>query len=268
MAADFKSLITKLSKPTREVLEGALQLCKSRTNYDADLPHFLMKALERDDLDVARIVRAFGINKPVLLGDLNHALDLLKRGSGSTPLLSPAVLRLFLLHGPYAGAVRNTQTYLLMCHDKGDGKMYLEDDRLRISWPGVGEQPIFERANERLLEATRPLGGTYVINPTWSTLTKHNLITVHPLGGCTMSDDAEHGVVNHKGQVFSGKNGQDVHKGLYVSDGSIIPRPLGVNPFLTISALAERNSALLAQDRGWKIDYTLPSAPGAEPQKP
>ncbi|HME44117.1 MAG TPA: GMC family oxidoreductase [Syntrophorhabdales bacterium] len=173
-----------------------------------------------------------------------------------------------LLHGPYAGAVRNTQTYLLMCHDNGDGNMYLEDDRLRIKWPGVGEQPIFERANERLLEATRPLGGTYVINPTWSMLTKHNLTTVHPLGGCTMSDDAEHGVVNHKGLVFSGKNGQDVYKGLYVSDGSIIPRPLGVNPFLTISALAERNSALLAQDRGWKIDYTLPSAPGAEPQKP
>lgn len=172
-----------------------------------------------------------------------------------------------LLHGPYAGAVRNTQTYLLMCHDKGDGSMYLEDDRLRISWPGVGEQPIFERANERLLEATRPLGGTYVINPTWSPLTRHNLITVHPLGGCTMSDDAERGVVNHKGQVFSGKNGQDVYKGLYVSDGSIIPRPLGVNPFLTISALAERNAALLAQDRGWKIDYTLPSASGAEPQK-
>ncbi len=42
----------------------------------------------------------------------------------------------------------------------------------------------------------------------------------------------------------------------------------GVNPFLTISALAERNSALLAQDRGWKIDYAWPSALGAEPQNP
>jgi type VI secretion system protein VasG len=95
MVQDFKSLILKLNKPTREVLEGALQLCKSRTNYDADLPHFLVKALERDDLDFGRIAKAFGLNKPVLMADLNHALDLLKRGSGSTPLLSPAVLRLF-----------------------------------------------------------------------------------------------------------------------------------------------------------------------------
>ena len=49
---------------------------------------------------------------------------------------------------PYHGAVRNTQTFLVMCHDRADGRMYLEDDRLRIAWPGVGEQPIFELANQ------------------------------------------------------------------------------------------------------------------------
>ena len=49
--------------------------------------------------------------------------------------------------------------------------------------------------------------------------------------------------------------------GLYVSDGSVVPLPLGVNPLLTISALAERACALAAKDRGWTIDYTLPSAP-------
>lgn len=48
-----------------------------------------------------------------------------------------------------------------------------------------------------------------------------------------------------------------------VSDGAVIPRPLGVNPLLTISALAERCCALLAQDRGATIDYTLPSVPPA-----
>jgi len=95
MASDWKSLIQKLNTPTREILEGALQLCRARTNYDADLPHYLVKALEREDLDFARIAKAFALNKSVLMGDLSHALDVLKRGSGSNPLFSPALLRLF-----------------------------------------------------------------------------------------------------------------------------------------------------------------------------
>ncbi|MGB9105334.1 MAG: AAA family ATPase, partial [Terriglobales bacterium] len=95
MASDWKSLIQKLNGSSREVLEAALQLCRARTHYDADLPHFLVKALEREELDFPRIAKAFGLNKSVLMLDLNHALDLMKRGSGSNPLLSPALLRLF-----------------------------------------------------------------------------------------------------------------------------------------------------------------------------
>ena len=78
-----------------------------------------------------------------------------------------------------------------------------------------------------------------------------------------MADSAEGGVVNHKGQVFSGTAGNSVYDGLYVSDGSVIPTPLGVNPLLTISAVSERAVALLAKDRGWQIDYSLPSKPKA-----
>ena len=171
-----------------------------------------------------------------------------------------------MVRGPYHGAVRNTQTYLVMTHDDSNGRMRLEDDRLRIDWPGVGREPIFQRAWERLVQATRALGGTYVKNPTWSKLTDHNLVTVHPLGGCVMGEAAEDGVVNHKGQVFSANRGAAVYDSLYVSDGSVIPRSLGVNPLLTISAVAERCCALLARDRGWQINYQLPSAPSRPSQ--
>jgi cholesterol oxidase len=71
-------------------------------------------------------------------------------------------------------------------------------------------------------------------------------------------------VVNDRGQVFSGPKGTEVHEGLYVTDGSVIPTSLGVNPLFTISAVSERNVALLAQERGWTIDYALPSARPAD----
>jgi cholesterol oxidase len=47
---------------------------------------------------------------------------------------------------------------------------------------------------------------------------------------------------------------------LYVIDGSVVPTSLGVNPLLTISALAERSVYLLAQDYGWTIDYPASGA--------
>jgi cholesterol oxidase len=173
-----------------------------------------------------------------------------------------------LVRGAYHGAARNTQTYLVMAHDGSDGEMALEDDRLRTRWPGVGRRQIFQSINRNLLQATAALGGTFLRNPIWSQLFGKDLISVHPLGGCVMAADAAQGVVNHKGQVFSGASGTEVYEDLYVSDGSVIPRSLGVNPLLTISALAERCCALLAEDRGWAIDYArtpepvrLPSAP-------
>ena len=166
------------------------------------------------------------------------------------------------VRGPYHGALRNTQTYLVMTHDGSAGRLYLENDRLRIAWPGVGEQPIFQRVNDILKQATIPLGGTYLENPIWTAAFKHRLITVHPLGGCRLAADAENGVVNHQGQAFSGTSGVATYDSLYVCDGSIMPRSLGVNPLLTICALAERCLARLAQEQGWQIDYRLPSAPG------
>lgn len=163
-----------------------------------------------------------------------------------------------LLRGPYHGAVANTQIYLVMAHDDAAGRMSLVDDRLRIAWPGVGSQPIFKKVNDTLASATAALGGgVEVPNPIWSALIGRKLITVHPLGGCIMGERAEDAVVNHAGLVFAGEAGSEVYNNLLVADGSVIPTSLGVNPLLTISALAERTCALLASARGWTIDYSF-----------
>lgn len=160
-----------------------------------------------------------------------------------------------MLFGTLHGAMHRTLTYMVMSHDGSAGHILLENDRARISFPGVGAQPKYQAINDLLYKASAGVGGTFVENVGWALPRQHALTTVHPLGGCPMGDDAAAGVVNHKGQVFSGAGGAEVYPDLYVCDGSIIPRSLGVNPLLTISALAERASALMAQDRGWRIDY-------------
>jgi cholesterol oxidase len=76
----------------------------------------------------------------------------------------------------------------------------------------------------------------------------------HPLGGCVMADSAEHGVVDAFGRVFDRGTG-GVHQGLYVADGSVIPTALGVNPSLTISAVALRAAHHILAE--------LPAAAGA-----
>lgn len=64
----------------------------------------------------------------------------------------------------------------------------------------------------------------------------------HPLGGCRMADSSADGVVDPYGRVYDTATADPgaVYDGLYVADGSIIPTALGVNPSLTISALALR----------------------------
>jgi cholesterol oxidase len=56
--------------------------------------------------------------------------------------------------------------------------------------------------------------------------------TAHILGGCVMSRSPETGVVDFQGRVHG-------YEGLYVMDGSVVPVNLGVNPSLTITAIAE-----------------------------
>jgi cholesterol oxidase len=57
--------------------------------------------------------------------------------------------------------------------------------------------------------------------------------TAHILGGCSMGDSADTGVIDHRHRLFG-------YDGLYVIDGSAMSANPGVNPSLTITALAER----------------------------
>jgi len=160
-----------------------------------------------------------------------------------------------LLLGAYHGAAQKTDIYLVVSEDDSGGRLYLDGDRVRVSWPGAGNAPALAAASGLIQRATASQGGIFIPNPVWNRLTGNALITGHPLGGCAMSDDAASGVVNHKGEVYCSGSGDAVHPGLLVVDGAAIPRSLGVNPLLTITAFAERSCAFFAADHGWTIPY-------------
>ncbi len=166
-----------------------------------------------------------------------------------------------LVRGPHYGAVHNTQTLFAMTHDDGGGELKLEGDGLRAVWPGAGRQEGYLRAELKMRKTVEALGGTFIRNPVGVRLLDNAVLITHPLGGCAMAESAEQGVVDHEGRVFSGEKGHAIHEGLYVNDASVIPRSLGANPLFTISAIAERFSALMAKRHGWHIDY----APLTEP---
>ena len=63
--------------------------------------------------------------------------------------------------------------------------------------------------------------------------------TAHILGGACMGRTKDDGVIDHRHRVFG-------YDGLYVIDGSAMSANPGVNPSLTITAMAERAMASIA----------------------
>ncbi|AZM56754.1 cholesterol oxidase [Streptomyces sp. WAC 01529] len=101
--------------------------------------------------------------------------------------------------------------------------------RAELNWQTAWKQPsidaartIFDKINAKEGTIYRTdLFGTYKI---WG-----DHLTYHPLGGAVL------------GKATDGYGRLHGHPGLYVIDGALIPGNTSVNPFVTITALAERN---------------------------
>jgi len=145
-----------------------------------------------------------------------------------------------LLGADPKGALNSSMLYLCMAQDNSGGTLSLDElGNLQIDWPGAGAEAIFKSVNQECLAHATALGSSFIENPLWKASPWQTLITAHPLGGCPVGEDGSDGAVDHLGRVFRG-TGVEVPSGLYVADGSIVRTALGVNPFLTISALSER----------------------------
>ena len=94
VAVDLRSLIAKLNNPCRQALEAAAGLTLSRSHYNIELEHWLLKLLDIRDSDLAACLNHYGVDPAALAADLNKVLDRLKTGNNRAPTLAPQVVQL------------------------------------------------------------------------------------------------------------------------------------------------------------------------------
>lgn len=164
-------------------------------------------------------------------------------------------------HVRRAGDLQNIAMFGCLLHDEGGGRV----------WPGPGREPIVtyrmaQQDRARLpgavkqmaetffaagaLEVFTPVLGLGALTPERLRATDFDRIpgrrfectSQHPLGTCRMSRDAASGVVDDRGRVWD-------TQGLWIADGSIVPTSLGVNPQVTVMAMAHRVATGIIEGR-------------------
>jgi type VI secretion system protein VasG len=89
-----QALIGKLNDSSRSALQAALGLCVAQTHYEVEVEHYLLKALDSSDNDIAAILKHFGVNRSRLTKELERSLDSFQRGNGRSPSISPNVMKM------------------------------------------------------------------------------------------------------------------------------------------------------------------------------
>src|SRR5690242_12788339 len=114
---DLKQLVGRLNDPCRRALEAAAGLTLSRTHYNVEIEHWLLKLADAADGDLTAILRHYEIDQGRFLTDLNRALEKLKTGNSRAPSLAPDIVELgkqaWLLASLEQGATRIRSGHLL-----------------------------------------------------------------------------------------------------------------------------------------------------------
>jgi len=148
-----------------------------------------------------------------------------------------------LTNGIKNPVINNASILLGVGHDGSRGIIELIESqnilnsKVNIDWSEYANQQNIVELLSDMKELIELNGGDFV---DYRGVFTGNPVSVHPMGGAIMGDSIKTGVVNHALQVFNPNGKEEVYNGLYVMDGGVIPRSLGINPILTITAIAER----------------------------
>ncbi len=88
---DLRGLIGKLNPQCQRALEAAAGLCLSKTNYNVEIEHWLIKLLEQPGNDICLLFRHFGVDQGRVMAGLMKVVENFKTGNARPPLLSPEV---------------------------------------------------------------------------------------------------------------------------------------------------------------------------------
>ncbi len=91
-AIDLKSLVGKLDDHCRRALEAAAGLTLSRSHYNVEIEHWLLKLLDGNGTDIPLILHHYDIDEGRFRTDLNASLDKMRTGNARAPGLSPDIV--------------------------------------------------------------------------------------------------------------------------------------------------------------------------------
>lgn len=91
---NLTGLVARLNAPCKRAMEGAAGLCLSKTHYEVEVEHLLVKIIEERDTDLHVLFRHFSIDDSRALVAVDRVLKAFKAGNTRTPVLSPHLPRL------------------------------------------------------------------------------------------------------------------------------------------------------------------------------
>jgi cholesterol oxidase len=206
----------------------------------------LVRARETGTLPAldASVGAGWGTNGNVMLGRANHLWDTVGANQSTMPVMgiddwantsNPVFAEIAPLP---TGLEHWVSLYLAITKNPERGTFSYTNGSLKLSW-SAAQSAVSVSMAKKLFDR---------INSANSTIYRYDLFgsshkvfaddfTYHPLGGCVLGK-----ATDDYGRVKG-------YARLYVTDGSLVPGSIGVNPFVTITALAERTMArVLVED--------------------